>query len=121
MNKNNSGKRNKIIGGYEIAIEEVPYHAYLSNRFDDYHDVAFCGAALITLQYVLTAKHCIYDVKGNITVVAGTAKPAKPNNEGVERPVKNIYYPLGDEDNDIALIEVCFGYYLFCNRFVSFN
>lgn len=43
----------KIVGGYEISIEEAPYQVVLL-----YNDDLFCGGSILSCRFVLTAAHC---------------------------------------------------------------
>jgi secreted trypsin-like serine protease len=43
----------KIVGGNLIDISKAPYQASLA-----YDDQFFCGASIISTQYLLTAAHC---------------------------------------------------------------
>ena len=48
---------NKIVGGYNITIQDAPYQVYLLLQMgnDDYQ----CGGSIISERYVLTAAHCL--------------------------------------------------------------
>lgn len=45
----------KVVGGHNANIEDHPYTASL-----EYKEQFFCGAAIISENYVLTAASCVY-------------------------------------------------------------
>lgn len=50
---NVSALDNKIVGGKDAFIEEYPYQA--SMQYKSFH---YCGAVIISKNYVVTAAHC---------------------------------------------------------------
>ncbi|XP_041763828.1 trypsin-1-like [Anopheles merus] len=66
---------NRIIGGEETAPHELPYQVSLQWNYsnDTIPPMHFCGGAVLTDSWILTAAHCktSYTADGHIEVVAG--------------------------------------------------
>ena len=59
----------RIIGGTDIDISNVPWQVSLRNIASNRH---FCGASIISKNWVVTAAHCVQGVQANnIRVHAG--------------------------------------------------
>ena len=66
-----ASSNNKIIGGFETVRNEFPWQIFLVIYFPaDGNSVIgfYCGATLISNQWVLTAAHCIHGYKDIILV-----------------------------------------------------
>ena len=97
----------RIIGGTNIDISNVPWQVSLRNIASNRH---FCGASIISKNWVVTAAHCVQGVQANnIRVHAGTAHQFV-DNEGVfincDRVIIHPYYNPNSFDNDIALLHL---------------
>ncbi|XP_034250849.1 uncharacterized protein LOC117651154 [Thrips palmi] len=116
----------RIIGGKEAQVMELPWMARLGYRRDDYSNVFDynCGGSLISDRYVLTAAHCINENTGLIPVsvrlgeqdasseidcsfVSGEQVCAPPPVDVViERIIKHKNYGENRFQNDIALLRL---------------
>ena len=96
---------NRIIGGHEISIEEVPYQVatFLNSQ-------QFCGGSLISKEFVLSAAHCFNEhfPDAILTVRVGTS--TLEDGSGMSINVKYIYnHPMYDPksaDYDFALLRL---------------
>ncbi|CAG9827545.1 unnamed protein product [Diabrotica balteata] len=94
----------RIVGGNDTTIEKHPW--IVSIQFLRVH---FCGGALVDEETVITAAHCLNDVSGRITIVAGTADLTQ---EGTSVKVQSIlihenYNPdVSLFDYDIAILKL---------------
>ena len=97
---------------HEFAAERTTYIASVRNEKGEH----FCGGALINRKFILTAGHCIENVRlatrpkfKGIYVVVGTVNS---NNPAVRHIIKQLnvtssFIPrVGDYNNDIGLITV---------------
>jgi secreted trypsin-like serine protease len=48
----------RILGGAEVQAHSLPYQALIDTEFNTYR--SWCGASLISTNYLLTAEHCIH-------------------------------------------------------------
>ncbi|KAK3909566.1 Serine protease easter [Frankliniella fusca] len=116
----------RIIGGREAQVNELPWMARLGYRRDEYStrlDYS-CGGSLISNRYVLTAAHCINEQTGLVPVsVRLGEKDARtpidcekhsgeevcalpPVDVDVERVIKHKDYGQNRFQNDIALLRL---------------
>lgn len=49
----------RIVGGFPISIETVPYQVSLQMVEMDGEVGHFCGGSIISESYILTASHCV--------------------------------------------------------------
>merc|ERR1712055_823631 len=103
--ENPNGIEDRIVGGHEAAHHEWPWQVAL---FID--DAWFCGGALISENYVLTAAHCAdgasyFDVMAGAHNVRASSEPNRveiTSYNGWTHPGWNS----NDLSNDLALIEL---------------
>ncbi|CAK1548123.1 unnamed protein product [Leptosia nina] len=103
-NQTDPGKR--IIGGTEATDGEFPYQASLRANGGSFH---FCGASIISDEWVLTAAHCTkaYSNIDDTTVVVGTNSRTNGGTRyKAERVVNHEHYDRRSLENDIALVKV---------------
>ncbi|MEU9609312.1 serine protease [Streptomyces sp. NPDC048057] len=96
------------ISGGEQAAEVYPFMASLQERADGEH---FCGGTLIDRQWIVTAKHCLVDVDGNLKYPRSVQVRLGSNNrtEGgeVRRAVRFEATPGAEiSGQDVALIKL---------------
>lgn len=105
------GKANRvsrIVGGTEVDMNEYPWQAALVSRRSSQ---VFCGGTLINNRYVLTAAHCINNIKAHHTeVLLGNHLQKKQDpteiRVNVKRIIKHPYYNEKNMDRDLALVEL---------------
>ncbi|CAH2092295.1 unnamed protein product [Euphydryas editha] len=95
----------KIVGGYDITIQDVPYQVYLLLLIDDefYSD---CGGSIISEEYVLTAAHCLMGTT-RIYVRAGSTEADSGGTQ--YETTRYIQHPLYNSrrfDYDVGLINI---------------
>jgi secreted trypsin-like serine protease len=98
----------KIVGGKVAAAGAFPWQVSLNiAEIDDPYWAHYCGGAIYSERWIVTAAHCVKARPEEIAVIAGT-------NELVEgatrRIVARIYvkpgYNPSTKDNDLALLEL---------------
>lgn len=94
---------NRIVGGIETDISEHPYQLSL-----EYLGKHFCGAALISPEWAITAAHCVDGLFINfLTVRAGSTESNKGGKvEQVKKSYKHNSYNKKSIDYDIALLKL---------------
>lgn len=99
-----SGVKSKIVGGGNVGLGQIPSHASLRTLANTH----FCGASIISNQWVISAAHCTINRSQNaINVVVGTVTL---NSGGVthrsrritQHPQFNTFTLL----NDLSLIQI---------------
>lgn len=97
-----SGLDWRIVGGQTADEGQFPYQVSL-RRYGSHS----CGGSILNENWVLTAAHCLFQVSGTLTVVAGTNSLGKGGDE--YKTVKAIYnenYDPSGIHNDVALVKV---------------
>ncbi|EAT34029.1 AAEL013712-PA [Aedes aegypti] len=93
----------RIVGGFEVPVEEVPFQVSLSGVGSSH----FCGGSLLSERWVMTAGHCAASGQTNLQVRIGSSQHASG---GQLIKVKKVNrHPKYDEvttDYDFALLEL---------------
>ncbi|KAJ8975325.1 hypothetical protein NQ317_008311, partial [Molorchus minor] len=94
----------KIVGGQDANIADYPYQLSLV-IWKKYH---FCGAALITPKFALTAAHCTYGRPSfDLSIRAGSSKYGTGGELiPIEQVTEHERYWEDNTDYDISLIEL---------------
>ncbi|CAH2102612.1 unnamed protein product [Euphydryas editha] len=96
----------RIVGGYNITIQDVPYHVLLFVMKGEVFEQ--CGGSIISETYVLTAAHCLTEAT-LIFVIAGTTIASSGGSEYNTTIYTNhpLYNPeRHNTDYDIGLINI---------------
>ncbi|KAK0181221.1 hypothetical protein PV327_003523 [Microctonus hyperodae] len=95
----------RIVNGEDAQSGEIPYQVSLQTWYN-FH---FCGGAVLTKNYVITAAHCVVDIAFNdIKIIAGSTNLNDPQStHAVEKIIIHEDYTPDDSwRNDIALIKI---------------
>merc|ERR1711976_863421 len=99
---------NRIVGGEETTPNEYPWMAGLFYRGIQ----QFCGGSLINDRYVLTAAHCVYDMRASdLSVRLGdhdisTSSETNHVTRSVSEIINHPRYQARTQKNDIALLKL---------------
>jgi trypsin len=95
--------KNRIVGGYEIDIEQAPYQVSLQSN-----NRHICGGSLINPKWVLTAAHCTDgSTASKLTIRAGSSFYTFGGEVvNVTRVVQHKNYNGNTIDFDYALLEL---------------
>ena len=100
----------EIIGGHMADPGEYPFQvALLFRSVPNRYNAQFCGGALIGLDRVLTAAHCVVDMPANqLDVLAGTNRLAPGGGTRVHVTAKRVHpgYNPRTSGNDVAVLEL---------------
>jgi len=103
----------KIVGGKEIAPYSWPFLVQLSRGGSDEIQDIFCGGAVISSTFILTAAHCLKGFENDVDSFRVTASEHDiTKTEGVEQRrkiAKMILHPQyngGSMENDVALLKL---------------
>lgn len=96
----------RIVGGVDVAIEDVPYQASLQvNGF------GFCGGIIISDEWIMTAGHCVFSYPDDqVRIRVGSIR--KTNGGSLHSVSKIIRHEkfktnrFGQPENDIAVIRI---------------
>ena len=97
--------QSRIVGGNSTSIEEVPWQVAL---VDDYNQ-QFCGGSIIDSVWILTAAHCIENMRAaDMSVAYGidVLSSDSVNYAGVELIIAHPSYSSETMQNDIALLKL---------------
>ncbi|XP_026864062.2 coagulation factor IXb [Electrophorus electricus] len=116
--KNQTNNQHRIVGGSEALPGEIPWQVALIVKISN---ITFCGGALLSDVWVITAAHCLDEVKiGQFHVRVGEHNVKEPegresDHEIAEHHVHSNYNFQRSYNHDIALLKlqtpVKFSYY----------
>ncbi len=100
-----------IIDGSDANQSDWPFIAALVRKNQDAYTGQFCGGSVIGKRYVLTAAHCVKDIKHNeLDVVVGLSNLNNASFEGTRVAVNKIYvyenYVASSFFGDVAVLEL---------------
>ncbi|XP_053271938.1 trypsin II-P29 isoform X2 [Pleuronectes platessa] len=98
-------QNNRILGGYPLSPEQVPWHASLVSGGKHR-----CGGSVINDQWVMTAAHCVTGSGSGVTVYLGRFNQSGPNPHEVSRTIAQAEchpsYSTLTYENDICLLKL---------------
>lgn len=99
----------RIVNGTLAAIEDYPWMAALTERSGS-RAYQFCGAAMISQNWAITAAHCVQPRLRRLATVEVLTGTDTLNNGGVRRSVAEAFvnprYNRATLENDIALLRL---------------
>ncbi|CAH2092297.1 unnamed protein product [Euphydryas editha] len=95
---------NKIVGGYDITIQDVPYQVYLLLQTGTLYNQ--CGGTIISEKYVLTAAHCLTGVTRIYVRAGSTSADSGGTQYSTTQYLEHPFYNPVTSDNDIGLITI---------------
>ncbi|XP_044262513.1 trypsin-3-like isoform X2 [Tribolium madens] len=101
--ENNFLVKNRIVGGDEVDISEVPWQVALQNNGNH-----FCGGSIISEKYVVTAAHCTDEIllENIATQVGSSFKQSSGQIVGVKNIYQHPNYISSTNDFDISILEL---------------
>ncbi|XP_047546045.1 CLIP domain-containing serine protease B9-like [Vanessa atalanta] len=95
---------NKIVGGYNTTIQDVPYQVYLLLQMGtDYYQ---CGGSIISERYVLTAAHCLTGITRIYIRAGSTLADSGGTQYNTSRYRQHPFYNPMNSDYDVGIINV---------------
>uniref|UniRef100_H3BXA5 Ovochymase 2 n=1 Tax=Tetraodon nigroviridis TaxID=99883 RepID=H3BXA5_TETNG len=96
----------RVVGGGEATYGSHPWLVSLQNRGSH-----FCGGAILSNRWILTAAHCVASLSSHVRVVVGEFDQRTEDEEEQVLPLKTIlvhekYHHAWPMTYDIALVEV---------------
>ncbi|KAJ8939285.1 hypothetical protein NQ318_014933 [Aromia moschata] len=95
----------RIVGGHDADIADYPYQLSLIYKSFGH----FCGAALISPNWALTAAHCMLDITiSELTVHAGSSYRKSDDGQivNVSKIISHADFVYRTGDSDIALLQL---------------
>ncbi|XP_019524966.3 trypsin 3A1 [Aedes albopictus] len=100
LNPNTSGR---IVGGFKVTIEDVPYQVSLRN-WSGFH---ICGGSIISPRWILTAAHCAPTSANPFsTIMVGSADRKQGKVFKLKRIISHPLYDPNTVDYDFSLLEL---------------
>ncbi|XP_072382812.1 trypsin-1-like [Diabrotica undecimpunctata] len=100
----------RIFGGQDAKEGQFPYQVSLQKDDWPFGYQHFCGGAIISPNWVVTAGHCCWSMYPNLHIVAGILKVHEQSENTQVRVVQEHYihenYSYGVQPNDICIIKV---------------
>lgn len=95
----------RIINGHDATEGQFPHMASLQNRFTHQH---YCGAAILSSRFLLTAAHCCHGDQGNPKMVIAIVGALRLSSGGVKVELDTITphggFSFHTARNDIGVI-----------------
>uniref|UniRef100_UPI00398F785B coagulation factor VII-like n=1 Tax=Pristiophorus japonicus TaxID=55135 RepID=UPI00398F785B len=103
---NEPDERGRIVGGTDAFKGEYPWQVLLKNNGE-----MFCGAVLLSPQWVVTAAHCVFDKNmEDLQIVAGehilSEDEGTEQKRNVSQMIQHENYSKATVNNDIALLKL---------------
>ncbi|XP_055642588.1 trypsin-1-like [Toxorhynchites rutilus septentrionalis] len=98
-----SSRGHRIVGGFEISIEDAPHQVSLQTRGSH-----ICGGSIISTKWVLTAAHCTDGSSvSSLTVRVGSSKHASGGEViNISRIVQHPQFSYSTIDYDYSLLQL---------------
>ncbi|XP_066248825.1 brachyurin-like [Euwallacea similis] len=96
----------RIVGGVEVKANSLPYQAALVVNGN-----CFCGGAVISAQYILTAAHCTYNAKYAYVILGAQNWKYKESTQQIYKTTNFIVHHKFKsiskvQENDISLVKI---------------
>nr|XP_023022219.1 trypsin-7-like [Leptinotarsa decemlineata] len=97
----------RVYGGEEVEVDEIPYIVSIMFR-----NIYFCGGAILSEDWIITAAHCVVDNSDDLEIYAGFVDMENPTDDMQLSKVEEAFiHPLYGHKkhsitHDVALIKL---------------